>query len=90
MTFQQQRLGLAQAVVQSAVQELAARYAVWHVLSVLSIVRALGEQLGELGGNLDGAWRSAGHQDAVIPDMPEFFYFIPDDKQDILRKRRWP
>jgi hypothetical protein len=67
-------------------QEIAARYAVYHVCR---LIRSLAKQLEEICDIVNEQAHKAGHKEPPIPYMPEFFEFMPISKREILRKKKW-
>jgi hypothetical protein len=74
------------AIVQPVLGEMAAPYAVWHMVSLLQRIEALLRAINEFA---DSVARREGRCDQPVPVMYEFFTFLWIDRKDCLKKKAW-
>ncbi len=73
--------------VTPALQDLAAKYATYHVIELIAALRKLLHLVVDAAQAID---RQQGNLTCSIPYMYEFLGFSYGRKSDILRKKRWP
>lgn len=78
---------LTRMLVDPALQELASRHAVYHVLVIVSALKKLIEQVVDSAHLLA---QRLGQTQISVPYMYEFLDFAWTDKSYVLRKKRWP
>ena len=70
-----------EALALPGLHDQAVGYAVLHLMNILSPIRDLISELSRLAYGFDVA---------PFPQMQEFLEWIYDDRQYVLRKRKWP
>jgi hypothetical protein len=75
------------AIGQPMLDELAAPYAVWYMVSLL---KKLEKSLREINDFADAEAHRQGRTDQPVPSMSEFFLFLYYDRAECLRKKVWP
>jgi len=60
------------------------------MLDLTEIVRPLIELIEYLSLNVRNINITTTPKLCHIPEMQEFYWFLPDDRDSVLRKRRWP
>ncbi|HEY3375337.1 MAG TPA: hypothetical protein VGK02_09770 [Candidatus Aquicultor sp.] len=65
----------------------ASRYVVYEVTKILRLMIDFTNELAWSAREIDV--KNSKHT-CHIPELREFFYFLPDDRSYILRKKRWP
>jgi hypothetical protein len=76
-------LSTEEALALPGLHDQAAKYAVLHVVKILAPLRELTSELSHLAYTLNTP-------EPVFPQMQEFIQWLWDDRQYILRKKRWP
>ncbi len=76
-----QPLTTEEALALPGLHDQAVRYAVLHLMNILSPIRDLISEISRLAYGFDVA---------PFPQMQEFLEWIYDDRQYVLRKRKWP
>ena len=76
-------LSTEEALALPGLHDQAAKYAVLHVVKILAPLRELTSELSHLAYTLDTP-------EPVFPQMQEFIEWLWDDRQYVLRKKRWP
>jgi hypothetical protein len=82
-----QPMDLSNAIAQPLLDDLAAPYAVWHMILLLKRIDAL---LHEVNRFADDVARRDGRTDQPVPTMWEFFTFLYHDRAKCLATKRWP
>lgn len=76
-------LSTEEALALPGLHDQAAKYAVLHVVRILVPLRELTSELSHCAYAL-------ATPEPVFPQMQEFFQWLCDDRQYVLRKKRWP
>lgn len=76
-------LSTEEALALPGLHDQAAKYAVLHVVRILVPLRELTSELSHCAYALDTP-------EPVFPQMQVFFQWLCDDRQYVLRKKRWP
>jgi hypothetical protein len=76
-------LSTEEALALPGLHEHAAKYAVLHVVNILVPLRHLSSKLSYLAYTLKSPA-------PPFPQMHEFILWLSNDRQDVLRKKRWP
>ena len=72
-----------EALALPGLHDKVAKYAVLHMIKILSPLRELTSELSHLAYTLNTP-------EPVFPQMQEFIQWLRDDRQYVLRKKRWP
>ena len=76
-------LSTEEALALPGLHDQAAKYAVLHVVNLLAPLHKLTSELSHLAYTLNTS-------EPVFPQMPEFIDWLWNDRQHVLRKKRWP
>lgn len=80
-------MDVVSAVAQPVLDDIAAPYAVWHMVLLLKKFEALLREVNEFA---DSVARREGRTDQPVPTMYEFFTFLWHDRAACLSKKAWP
>ena len=83
----QQHLDVAALHARAAELDIAAKYAVFAIVTLIAALR------GVVGSLCVCVWKvqsTTGSDIAVVPDMKEFFQFACVDRQQAMQKKQWP
>jgi len=80
-------ISLEQALPLERLHQMAAPYAVLRLMGILAHLKAMLGESSDRAQKVNHAMPSTG---AVIPNMVEFLDFVTDERQAVLRKKRWP
>jgi hypothetical protein len=74
------------AFAEPRLHDLVSGHAMFHIVQ---IIKQIVDQLNDWAREAQAVGLSCGFKKMPVPHMREFFYFIPENKRDIMRKKRW-